>query len=147
MFRAWKPEYLVTEFVGQNYHVVWFPKYRRRILNSGVRGYLRKLFPEVMRSLPGCEIIELNILMDHIHMLIVTPPKYGVSAVIRQMKTAYSKSIEGKVNWLEKVYWKKRVVWSSGYSVSTVGLDKKQITAYVKWQAHQDSGQAKLELF
>ena len=100
-----------------------------------------------MRSLPGCEIIELNILMDHIHMLIVTPPKYGVSAVIRHMKTVYSKSIEGKVNWLEKVYWKKRVVWSSGYSVSTVGLDKKQITAYVKWQAHQDSGQAKLELF
>ena len=79
------------------YHVVWFPKYRRRILNSGVRGYLRKLFPEVMRSLPGCEIIELNILMDHIHMLIVTPPKYGVSAVIRHMKTVYSKSIEGKV--------------------------------------------------
>jgi len=129
------------------YHVVWIPKYRRRILNPGVRGYLRKLFPKVMRSLPGCEIIELNILMDHIYMLIVIPPKYGVSAVIRQMKTAYSKSIEGKVNWLEKVYWKKRVVWSSGYSVSTVGLDKKQITAYVKWQAHQDSGQAKLELF
>ena len=48
--------------------------------------------------------------------------------------------------WLEKVYWKERVVWSPGYFVSTVGLDERQITEYVKWQAHQDSGQAKLEL-
>ena len=48
--------------------------------------------------------------------------------------------------WLEKVYWKEQVVWSPGYFVSTVGLDEKQITEYVKWQAHQDSGQAKLEL-
>jgi len=97
MFRAWKPEYLVTEFIGQNITLYGFQNIAARILNSGVRGYLRKLFTEVMRSLPGCEIIELNILMDHIHMLIVTPPKYGVSAVIRHMKTVYSKSIEGKV--------------------------------------------------
>jgi len=48
--------------------------------------------------------------------------------------------------WLEKVYWKERVVWSPGYFVSTVGLDEKQITEYVRWQGHQDSGQAKLEL-
>ena len=39
------------------YHIVWIPKYRRRILNPGVRGYLRKLFPKILRSLPACEII------------------------------------------------------------------------------------------
>ncbi len=66
------------------YHVVWIPKYRRRILNPGVRGYLRKLFPKVIRSLPGCEIIELNMQVDHIHMLIVIAPKHEVSAVIGQ---------------------------------------------------------------
>ncbi len=127
--------------------MVWIPKYRRRILNPGVRGYLRKLFPKLMRSLPGCEIIELNMLVDHIHMLIIIPPKYSVSAVIGQMKQFMASRLREKFDWLGKVYWKERVVWSPGYFVSTVGLDEKQITEYVKWQAHQDSGQAKLELF
>ncbi|MBM3118915.1 MAG: hypothetical protein FJ006_05080 [Chloroflexi bacterium] len=40
------------------YHIVWVPKYRRRILNPDVKGYISKLFPKVLRSIPGCEIIE-----------------------------------------------------------------------------------------
>ena len=129
------------------YHVVRIPKYRRRILNPGVRGYFRKLFPKVMRSLAGCEIIELNMQVDHIHMLMVIAPKHRVSAVIGQMKQYTASRLREKFQWLGKVYWKERVVWSPGYFVSTVGLNEKQIMAYVKWQAHQDSGQAKLELF
>lgn len=46
------------------YHIVWIPKYRRRILNPGVRGYLHKLFPKVMKQLPGCEIVKVNIQVD-----------------------------------------------------------------------------------
>ena len=86
-------------------------------------------------------------LVDHIHMVIVVPPKYAVSAVIGQIKQFTASRLRGKFGWLGKVYWKERVVRSPGYFVSTVGLDEKQIMAYVKWQAHQDSGQAKLELF
>ena len=48
--------------------------------------------------------------------------------------------------WLEKVYRKEQVVWSPVYFVSTEGLDERRITEYVKWQAHQNSGQSKLEL-
>ncbi len=50
------------------------------------------------------------------------------------------------IDRLEEVYWKERVVWSPGYFVSTVGLNEKQITEYVKWQGGQDSGQASLDL-
>ena len=128
------------------YHVVWMPKYRRRILNPGVKGYLSKLFAKIMKEMPGCEIVEQNMQLDHIHMLMVIPPKYAVSEVIGQMKQYTASRIREKFAWLEKVYWKEQVVWSPGYFVSTVGLDEKQITEYVKWQAHQDSGQAKLEL-
>lgn len=129
------------------YHVVWIPKYRRRILNPGVRGYVGKLIPKVLRSLPGCDVIEQNIQVDHIHLLMVIPPKYAVSAVIGQMKQYTASRMREKFAWLGKVYWKERVVWSPGYFVSTVGLHENQIIEYVKWQAHQDSGQAKLELF
>ena len=128
------------------YHVVWIPKYRRRVLNPGVKGYLSKLFPKVIKRMPGCEIIEQNIQDDRIHMLMVIPPKYAVSDVVREIKQYTASKLREKFAWLDKVYWKENMVWSPGYFVSTVGLDEKQITDYVKWQGHQDSGQAKLDL-
>ena len=103
------------------YHVVWIPKYRRRILNPGVGGYLSKLFPKVLKQMPGCEILEYNIQIDHIHMLIMIPPKYVVSDVIGEIKQYTASKIREKFRWLEKVYWKENVVWSPGYFASTVG--------------------------
>ena len=129
------------------YHIVWVSKYRRRILNPGLRGYLRKLFPKIMRSLPGCEIIEYNIQIDHIHMVMIIPPKYKVSEVISRMKAQTASGLRKKFSWLSKVYWKENIGWSPGYFVSTIGLDEKSIIEYVKWQKTQDLGQAKLELF
>jgi len=128
------------------YHIVWIPKYRRRILNPGVRGYLSKLFPKTLRRMPGCEIMEQNIQDDHIHLLMVIPPKYAVSDVVGEIKQYTASKLREKFAWMEKVYWRERVVWSPGYYVSTVGLDERQITEYIKWQSHQDSGQAKLDL-
>jgi putative transposase len=95
----------------------------------------------------GCEIMELNMQADHIHIIMVIPPKYGVSAVAGKLKQYTASKLREKFSWLEKVYWKESVVWSPGYFVSTVGLNEKQELAYVRWQRHQDSGQAKLELF
>ena len=95
--------------------------------------------------MPGCEVIELSVLVDHIHMVMVIPPKYAVSSVVGQMKGQTASWLRKKFLWLEKVYWKENVVWSPGYFVSTVGVDEETIRAYVKWQARQDSGQAKLE--
>jgi putative transposase len=96
--------------------------------------------------MPGCEIVEQNIQLDHIHMLMIIPPKYAVSDVIGEMKQYTASRLREKFAWLDKVYWKERVVWSPGYFVSTVGLDEKSVAEYVKWQGRQDSGQAKLEL-
>ena len=79
------------------YHIVWIPKYRLRILNPGLRGYLRKLFSKISRSLPGCEIIEYNIQVDHIHMIMIIPPKYSVSDVIGQIKSQSASRLEEKV--------------------------------------------------
>ena len=113
---------------------------------SGLRGYLRKLFPKIIRSLPGCEIIEYNIQIDHIHMVMIIPPKYKVSEVISRMKAQTASRLREKFSWLSKVYWKENIVWSPGYFVSTIGLDEKSILKYVRWQKTQDLGQAKLEL-
>jgi putative transposase len=129
------------------YHLVWIPKYRRRILNPGVKGYLLKILPKIMRQMPGCEIVECNILLDHIHIVMIIPPKYAVSAVIGRIKQFTASQLRKKFDWLKKVYWKEEVVWSPGYFVSSVGIDEKKIIKYVQWQECQDLGQAQLELF
>ncbi len=128
------------------YHVVWIPKYRRRILNTGVKEYLKRLWPKILKGIPGVEIVEQNIQVDHIHTIMIIPPKYSVSDVIGIIKGQSASSLRKKFTWLEKVYWKENIVWSPGYFVSTVGLNEEQIIKYVKWQESQDSGQAKLEL-
>ena len=97
--------------------------------------------------MPGVEIVERNILVDHLHLVMVIPPKYSVSDVIAQIKQYTSKHLRQKFEFLSKVYWKEQVVWSPGFFVSTVGINEKQIIRYVKWQQNQDSGQAKLALF
>lgn len=128
------------------YHILWIPKYRRRILNPGVGGYIGKLFPKVLRRMPGCEILERNIQIEHIHLILVIPPKCAVVDVIGEIKQYTASRMRGKFAWLGEAYWKEQEVWSPGYFVPTVGLDEKQITEYVKWQGGQDSGQASLDL-
>ena len=128
------------------YHVVWIPKYRRRILNSGVKEYLNKLWVKILKGIPGVEIVEQNIQVDHIHTIMIIPPKYSVSDVIGRIKEQSASKLRKKFTWLEKVYWNENIVWSPGYFVSTIGMNEDQIIKYVKWQESQDSGQAKLVL-
>ena len=91
-------------------------------------------------------MVELNIQIDHIHMVMIIPPKYAVSDVIGQMKQWTASQMRKKFPFLKKVYWREAVVWSPGYFVSTVGVNESQILRYVKWQQQQDSGQASLDL-
>ena len=82
------------------YHIVWIPEYRHRILNPGVKGYLEKLFPKILEQMPGCEIIEYNIQPDHIHMVMIIPPKYAVSNVVGKMNRMTSSELRKKFGWL-----------------------------------------------
>ena len=106
--------------------MVWIPKYCRRILNPGVQGYLCKTFPKVINSLPGCEVLEHNIQMDHVHMVMIVPPKYAVSDVLQRLKGITARKLKQKFTWLHKVYWKEGVVWSPAYFVSTTAWMKRQ---------------------
>ncbi len=128
------------------YHIVWIPKYRRRILNPGVQAYLAKVWPKLLREMPGVEIVEQNIQVDHIHTVMIIPPKYAVSEVIGRLKGKSASTLRKQFQWMDSVYWKENVVWSPGYFVSTIGLNEEAILRYVKWQELQDSGQAKLGL-
>ncbi len=128
------------------YHIVWIPKYRYHVLNPGVKAYLVKLFPKMMAELPGCEVVKYSIQTDHIHMVMIIPPKYAVSAVVGKIKGMTSSALRKKFGWMKLRYSRENVVWSPGYFVSTVGVERERILKYVEYQGRQDSGQAKLEL-
>ena len=128
------------------YHIIWIPKYRRRILNPGVKKYLTTLLWDIVQTMPGCEIVKCNIQVDHIHLLMIIPPRYSVSEVVGRMKGKTASRLRKKFRWMKKLYWKENVVWSTGYFVSTIGIEEHWVMHYIMWQERQDSGQAKLDL-
>ena len=107
---------------------------------------MERIVPIAMDSMPGCEVLKWNTQVDHIHVIMIIPPKYAVSDVVGRLKGVTASRLRKKFTWLSKVYWKENVVWSTGYFVSTIGIDEHRVMEYVQWQERQDSGQAKLEL-
>ena len=96
--------------------------------------------------MPGVEVQELNVQKEHIHMMVVIPPKYAVSEVVRKMKGSTSRIFRDRYRLFKNVYKQRKVMWSTGYFVSTVGIDEHIIQNYIKYQEALDSGQGKLDL-
>ena len=119
------------------YHIVWIPKYRYHVLNPGVTAYLEKLFPKVMAELPGCEIVKYNIQTDHVHMVMIIPPKYSISTVVGKMKGMTSSELRKKFGWLKQRYWQEDIISSPGYFVTTVGVEKGEDTEVMECQTRQ----------
>ena len=128
------------------YHVVWVCKYRRRILKPGVCSYICKTLPSLLRSMPGVTVETIGFDKDHVHMVMVIPPKYSIADVMGRLKSQLASRMRKFFPWLEKVYWNENIVWSPGYFVSSVGIDEDTIHNYVEQQGQQDSGQLQVKL-
>lgn len=128
------------------YHIVWVCKYRRRILKPAVVATLRRELPRLLRSMPGVKLETIGFDADHLHMVMIIPPKYAIAHVMGTLKSQSASTLRATFPWLQNVYWKENIVWSPGYFVSSVGLDEHTIHNYVKHQGQQDSGQVELQL-
>jgi putative transposase len=129
-----------------HYHIVWVCKYRRKILKPGVCSYIRKTLPGLLRGMPGVTLETIGFDGDHLHMLMIIPPKYSISSVVGRLKSQLASRMRKFFPWLAKVYWEENIVWSPGYFVSSVGVDEQIIRNYVEYQGQQDSGQLRQEL-
>lgn len=74
-------------------------------------------------------------------MLISIPPTMSVGNVVRLIKTNTSRKIKEQFPFLKEVYWGADGIWSAGYFVSTVGVNKQIIEKYIEKQGKEDSGQ------
>lgn len=120
-----------------SYHIVWCPKYRFRILKGIVKEYLGKRI-QALCEWKAVEILEMNILEDHIHVVVTVPPKVSISELMGILKGKTAISLFKNFPALkEKPYWGNHF-WSRGYCVSTVGLDEEKIRRYVKYQEENE---------
>ena len=127
-----------------SYHVVWVTKYRRKILNPGMVEYLRRILPQLVRSMPGVELEQMGFDEDHANFVIGIPPKYAIADVMGELKNRSASLLREKFDFLKKVYWNENIVWSPGYFVSSVGINEAIIQHYVEFQGKKVLGQLRM---
>lgn len=119
-----------------HYHIVWTPKYRFRILTGNVKEEVEKSIRISIEQLQ-CRIVEMNIRIDHVHLLLMVPPKKSISEVVGTLKGKSAIRVFNIIPEMRKRYWGNHF-WSRGYCVDTVGLDFEMIRNYVKYQEKKE---------
>ena len=115
------------------YHIVWVPKYRFRILTGKVAEEVENCI-RAFSEQQGCEVVELNVQVDHVHLLGLVPPKVSISGYVGTLKGRTAIRVFSRFRKLkEKPYWGNHF-WARGYCVDTVGLDTEMIRKYIKYQ-------------
>jgi len=119
------------------YHIVWVPKYRLRILDGQVGQTVTNCIRSFSDQL-NCEIIELNVQLDHVHLLVNVPPKISISKYVGVIKGRTAIRVFNQFrNLKQKPYWGNHF-WAQGYCLDTVGLDSEMIRKYVKHQEKKE---------
>ena len=99
------------------YHVVWCPKYRRQVLVKGVDTRLKQIVRDVSRECRA-EVIELEVMPDHVHLLVDVDPQFGIQRLVKMIKGRSSRLLRQ-----EFLHCRTRLpsLWTNSYFVSTVG--------------------------
>jgi putative transposase len=120
----------------RKYHVVFIPKYRRKVLYGELRRHLGDVFRQLARQRES-QVEEGHLMPDHVHMMISIPPKYSVSQVVGYIKGKSAIHVA-------RVYGGKRRnfvgqhFWARGFFVSTVGRDEQSIRQYIREHEAED---------
>ena len=125
------------------FHVVWIPKYRKRILKGEVKCFVEKHIFDIQGYHPDIEIERYSIQSDHVHLIIIIPPKYSVSRIIGKIKANTSRELRDRIEEVRKIY-QGNEFWSPGFFSSTVGINEETIKRYVEFQEKLDKGQVQL---
>ena len=121
------------------YHIVWGTKYRRKFLKHYVRSELVKNLYSSLKRHPDWFIHRINTGDDHVHLLMEIPPCYTVAAVAQELKSNSSAHLRMSFKFVDKMY-DHSGIWSTGYFVSTVGLNEDNIRRYIERQNNYDRG-------
>lgn len=99
------------------YHVVWCPKYRRKVLVDGIALRLKELIVEICGNMQA-ELLEVEVTPDHVHLLLDIDPQYGINKAVRHIKGSTSRTLRSEFPSLKS---RLPTLWTTSYFVSTVG--------------------------
>lgn len=115
------------------YHVIWCPKYRRSVLIKGVDTRLKEIIRTVATESES-EILELEVMPDHVHLLVEVDPQYGIHRLIKLMKGQSSRLLRTEFPWLKS---RLPTLWTNSYFVSTIGgAPLEVVKQYIEQQKH-----------
>ena len=126
------------------YHIVFTPKYRRKAIYNQYREDLGEILRTLCRY-RGVEIIEGHLMIDHVHMLVMIPPKESVSSFMGYLKGKSSLMIYEQFPELKYKY-RNREFWCRGYYVDTAGKNAKKIQEYIQQQYEKDKAGEQLTM-
>lgn len=116
------------------YHVIWCPKYRRSVLINGVDTRLKEVIQAVANECKS-EILELEVMPDHVHLLVEVDPQFGIHRLIKLMKGRSSKLIREEFSWIRS---RLPTLWTNSYFVSTIGgAPLEVVKQYIEQQKHK----------
>jgi len=119
------------------YHLVWVPKYRYRVLKSEVNREVTTCI-HVFSGQKGCDVVEVNVRPDHVHLIVMIPPKVSISDYMGMVKGRTAIRVFKQFPYLrQRPYWGNHF-WAPGYCVDTIGLDAEMIRKYVQYQERQE---------
>jgi len=127
------------------YHVIWIPKYRKKVIYVSLRKYLGDILRELATQKES-KVIEGHLMSDHVHILISIPPKYAVSQVVGFIKGKSAIQIARNFQGRKKNFVGQHF-WARGYYVSTVGKDEVAVRDYIKKQEQEDKRYDQMKLF
>jgi len=102
---------------SSKYHIVWCTKYRRKVITEDSPATLRKIIQDVCLE-RSAEIISLEIMPDHVHVVVEVDPQYGIHRLIKQMKGRSSRLLRQQYDWMRT---RLPTLWTNSYFISTVG--------------------------
>ncbi|MBU2765697.1 IS200/IS605 family transposase [Acidithiobacillus ferrivorans] len=115
------------------YHVVWCPKYRRDVLVNGADTRLKEIMRQVCFETES-EILEMEVMPDHVHLLVEVDPQFGVNHLVKLIKGRSSRLIRQEFSWCRT---RLPSLWTNSYFVSTVGgAPLEIIKQYIEQQKH-----------
>jgi len=127
------------------YHIVWIPKYRRKVLYGELRKNLGEMFRGLARQKES-RVLEGHLMADHVHMFISIPPKYAVAQVVGFIKGKSAIHIARTYGGRKKNFVGEHF-WARGYYVSTAGKDEQAVRDYIKKQEKEEERLEQLNIF
>lgn len=121
-----------------NYHIVWCPKYRKEVLVGEIKTFLEDQL-ETIAATKGWDVLELQVMPDHVHLFISAPPSDSPTGIVKVLKGVTALRLFKKHPELKEEYWGGHI-WSPSYYVGTAGhVSAETIQKYIENQKTDSS--------